>query len=92
MPAAAPETRRFRLTPGHCLAALLAVEGLLFLAEQFRWLPKRWPVLTAVVAVGVATLGMFVWFAVALVLRWRFQFRIRSLLYAALKEIPCSCR
>ena len=44
MPAADPQ-RRFHLTPGHCLLALLAVEFLLFLSQWFRWLPKGWPVL-----------------------------------------------
>jgi hypothetical protein len=38
--------RRGHLTPAHCLAVLLAVEGLLFPSQQFRWLPKGWPVLT----------------------------------------------
>jgi hypothetical protein len=78
MPTTDPK-RRFRLTPGHCLLALLAVEFLLFLSQWFRWLPKGWPVLIAIASVGVVVLGMFVWFGVAVVLRWRFQFSLRSL-------------
>ena len=57
----APQTRRSHLTPGHCLLAVLAVEFLLFLSQWFRWLPKGWPVLTAVATVGTVVLGMFVW-------------------------------
>ena len=84
-------TRRFHLTPGHCLLALLAVEFLLFLSQWFRWLPKGWPVLIAVAAVGVVMLGMFVWFGVALVFRRRFQFSLRSLLVlVVVVALPCS--
>jgi hypothetical protein len=80
MPIPDLQRRRFRLTPGHCLVALLAVEFLLFLSQWFRWLPKGWPVLIAVAAVGVVMLGMFAWFAMAVVLGRRFQFSLRSLL------------
>jgi hypothetical protein len=38
----------FRFTPGWLLAVLLAVEGLPWLSEQFRWLPKGWPVLITI--------------------------------------------
>ena len=79
MPTTDPH-HRFRLTPGHCLLALLAVEFLLFLSQWFRWLPKGWPVLIAVASVGVVVLGMFVWFGVAVVFGRRFQFSVRSLL------------
>ncbi len=75
-----PQPLRFRLTPGHCLLALLAVEFLLFLSQCFRWLPKGWPVLIAIASVGVVVLGMFVWFGVASVFRRRFQFSLLSLL------------
>ena len=80
MPATIPDTRCFHLTPGHCLLALLAVEGLLFLSQWFRWLPKGWPLLIAVAAVAAMIVAMFVWFGVALVFRRRFQFSIRTLL------------
>ncbi|MGO9110051.1 MAG: hypothetical protein ACLP9L_12535, partial [Thermoguttaceae bacterium] len=52
--------------------------------QWFRWLPKGWPVLIAVAAVGLVVLAMFVWFGVALVFRRRFQFSLRSLLLVAL--------
>ena len=75
-----PNFRRFHLTPGHRLAALLAIDGLLFLSQWFRWLPKGWPVLIAISSVPVVMLGMVVWYGVTLVLLWRFQFSIRLLL------------
>ena len=75
-----PSIRWFHVTPGRLLVALLAVEGSLFLAEWFCWLPKGWPVLIAIAAVAVAMLLMLLWFAAALIFRWRFQFSIRSLL------------
>jgi len=37
-------------------------------------------VLIAVTVVGVAFLLMFLWFIIALLFRWRFQFSIRTLL------------
>jgi hypothetical protein len=90
MPAAEPQ-HRFRPSPGHCLFALLAVEGLLFLVDWFRWLPKGWPVLIAIATVGVLMLAMFAWFGVALVLRLRFQFSLRLLLVLTVAvAIPCS--
>ena len=49
---AVPKTvrRSYRLTPGRCLTALLAVESLLSLSERFGWLPwqKGYAVLTVV--------------------------------------------
>ena len=76
-----PTVRRWlRLTPGRLLVLLLAIEGMLWLANWFRWLPKGCAVLIAVVSVGVFFLVMLGWFVLALVLRWRFQFSIRSLL------------
>ena len=90
MDAAAPQ-RRFRLTPGHCLLALLVIEPLLFLVDWLRWLPKGYAVLIAVAAVAVAVLAMFVWFGVAVVLGRRFQFSLRSLLVLTVAvALPCS--
>jgi hypothetical protein len=63
---AKPSFRRFHLTPGHCLLALLAVEFLLFLSQWFRWLPKGWPVLIAIGNVGMVMLGMITWFGMVL--------------------------
>ncbi len=88
---AKPSFRRFHLTPGHCLLALLAIDFLLFLSQWCCWLPKAWPVLIAVAAVGLVMLGMVVWFGVALVFRRRFQFSIRSLLVlVVVVALPCS--
>ena len=40
MPTTDPSIHRFRLTPGHCLLALLAVEFLLFLSSGFAGSPR----------------------------------------------------
>ena len=93
MIAAVPHNRRLHFTPGRFLIGLLAVEVLLWLSERFGWLGwhKGYAVLTGVAVVGVAMLLMGVWFAVALVLRRRFQFSIRSLLaLVVIVAIPCS--
>ena len=79
----ASRTRRwYRLTPNRLVLLLLAVEVLLWLSERFGWLGwhKGYAVLTGVAVVGVAMVVMIVWFGVAVVFRWRFQFSIRSLL------------
>ena len=75
-----PSIRRIRLAPRLLIAVLLVTEGSLYLAESFRWLPKGWPVLIASAAVSAVILLMLVWFAVALVFHWWFQFSVRSLL------------
>ncbi|MGA2253866.1 MAG: hypothetical protein ABSG53_04320 [Thermoguttaceae bacterium] len=75
------------------MLALLAVEVLLWLSERFGWLGwhKAYAVLTCVASVGVAMLLMLVWFAVALVFRWRFQFSLRTLLLlVVVAAVPCS--
>ncbi len=73
-----PALRWFYPTPSRLFVVLLAVEGLLLLSE--RWFPKGWAVLTAIAAVGVTMLLMFLWWLAALCFRWRFQFSLRSLL------------
>ncbi len=77
-----PKPRWFHPTPAWLIAALLAVEGLLFLSERYRWPTwhKGYAVLIAVAAVGVVFVVMLLWLIVALVFRRRFQFSIRSLL------------
>ena len=76
--------RWFSPTPGWLVLALLAVEGFLWLSERFQWFwfneKNGWTVLIAVASVGILLGLMLLWFAVALLLRWRFQFSIRSLL------------
>ena len=73
---------------------LLGVEGFLWLADWTRLPPfgghKGWAVLTAVAAVAVVTLVMAVWWLAALLLRWRFQFGIRTLLVLSVSvAVPC---
>ena len=77
-----PSIRWYRLTPGRFVLVLLAIEGLLWLSERFGCLAwhKGYAVLTAVVSVGVMMLLMLLWFAAALLFRWRFQLGVRSLL------------
>jgi hypothetical protein len=68
------------LTPGHFLVLLLAVEGILLVANWFHWMPKGWAVLFAVAAVGVFLIGMLLWFLIALIFPQRFQFSLQTLL------------
>ena len=80
-----PEKRRwYRPTPGWLVCGSLAVTGLLFLSERWRWFPfnerKGWTVLAAVAGVGVVLMAMLLWWFVALVFRSRFQFSVRMLL------------
>ena len=69
-------------TPNWLIYGLLVVGGAAVLSERFQWPTwnKGYAVLSAVAAVGVALVGMLLWFVVALVFRLRFQFSIRSLL------------
>jgi len=81
---AAEKRRWYCPTPGWLVPASLAVTGLLFLSERWRWFSfnahKGWTVLMAVAGVGVVLLAMLLWSLAALVFRWRFQFGIRTLL------------
>ena len=84
----APENRRWYYpTPRWLVLGSLAVTGLLFLSEKGRWFPfnvhKGWTVLMAVAGVGVVLFVMLLWWLVAVVLRWRFQFGIHALLVLA---------
>ena len=77
------------------MLGLLALEGVLYLSEQFRWFAfnehKGWTVLIAVAGVGAALLLALLWFAASLLFRLRFQFSIRSLLLLMLVvALPCS--
>jgi len=94
-PTSASKPRWYRVTPDRFLLALLAVEVLLFLSEQFCWFPfnqhKGWTVLIAVAPLGVAMLVMLVWLSVSVLLRRRFQFSIRSLLvFVLICAVVCS--
>ena len=85
----------FRITPGWLVLASMAVTGLLFLSERWRWFSfnekKGWTVLIAVAGVGVVLVAMLLWWLVALVFRWRFQFGIRTMLILTVAvALPCS--
>ena len=82
MPDTNPKRRWFHLTPDRYVIGLLVVEALLWLSERSQWLPwhKGYALLTTVAMVMVAMVFMLLWFAVALIFHWRFQFSIRSLL------------
>ena len=79
-----PKLRRYRLTPDRLVTGLLAVEAFLLLSAWFLWWPFNrhpdWAVLSAAAAIGLTLLLMLLWFAAALLLRWRFQYSLRSLL------------
>jgi hypothetical protein len=90
-----PKPRWYRLTPDRFVIGLLVVECLLGLSEQFHWFPfnqhKGWTVLIAVAVIGATILLMLLWFIASLLLRWRFQFSIRSLLVLTVAvALPCS--
>jgi len=70
----------FHVGIGRPVGALMVMECLLWLSNRVGWWYKGLAVLTCLAVVGVFLLMMLLWFAVALVLRERFQFGIRSLL------------
>ncbi len=79
-----PHRRPYYPTPSWLVLGSLAVTGLLFLSERWRWFAfnehKGWTVLMAVAGVGVVLLLMLLWWGIALIFRLRFQFSLRSLL------------
>jgi hypothetical protein len=78
-----PKGRWYRLTPDRLVVLLLAVEGLLWLAQRLGWLlwlsqrsggfrfdaDKGWAVLAALAIVALFLLAMLFWFVLALLLR-----------------------
>ena len=93
MPTSERKPPWYRLTPDRLILTLLAVEGLLWLSARLGWpvWHKGYAVLAAVAAVGMAFLVMLVWFAAALIVRWRFQFSLQSLLVlVVVVAVPCS--
>ena len=80
----ARKPRWYHLTPDRVVVALLALEGFLLLSARLEWFAfnrhRGWSVLVAVAGVGAVLLVMSLWFAAALIFRWRFQFSIRALL------------
>ena len=91
--AAANYRRYFRLTPDRFVIGLLVVECLFWLSGRLGWpeWQKGYAVLITAANVGAAMLLVLLWFAIAVVFRWRFQFSIRSLLVLAVAvAVPCS--
>ena len=79
----APGNRRWYCpTPRWLVLGSLAVTGLIWLSDWLGWPAwhKGYAVLVAVAGVGVVLVVMLLWWLVALVFRWRFQFSLRSLL------------
>ncbi len=86
--------RWYRPTPDALVFGLLGGESMLWLSQRFHWFPfndhKGWTVLIAVAAVTLATLILTAWFALAVVVRCRFQFNLGSLLlFMAVVAVPC---
>ena len=84
-PVTKPRGRWFRLSPDRFVIWLAARDRcLLWMSERFQWFGfnhhKGWTVLIALAAVGVAALVMLLWWIAGLILGWRFQFGIRSVL------------
>ena len=77
-----PKRRWFYPTPDWLVIGLLVVEFLLWLSNWLGWPSwhKGYAVLASIAAVGQVLVLMFLWLIIALVVRWRFQFSIRSLL------------
>jgi hypothetical protein len=73
-----PKLRWHQPTPGRLLVVLLMVEVILLLSKP--WLPKGYAVLIAIASVGVTMVLMLVWWLLALLFHWRFQFSLRSLM------------
>ncbi len=87
------QRRWYRLTPDHVVLLLLVAECLLWLSSRIDlpWWGEGYAVLTAVAIMGLAMLAMVLWFILALIFRWRFQFSIRSLLVlVVVVAVSCS--
>ena len=70
------------LTVNHLVMPLLVMEFMVWLSDRLglpEW-DKRHAVLAAMVVVGFVMFLILVWYIVALLFRWPFQFSIRSLL------------
>jgi Leucine-rich repeat (LRR) protein len=85
----------FYPTPGRLLAGLLAFDIFLLVSEQIQWFAfNKVPgsaALMVTAGVGAVMMILLLWFVLALIFRWRFQFSIRSLLVmTVVVAIPCS--
>jgi len=84
-----------RASPGLLAFLLIALEGFLYSSERFRWFAfgerKGWAVLIAAAIVVAVALMLGVWFAVALLFRWRIRFGLRWLILLVVAiPIPCA--
>jgi len=82
MPTPTLKSRWYHPTPNRLLVGLLIVEGLLWMAGQSDSCPKGLPVLSAIAAVGLTLLFLLLSLVVSVLFHWRFQFSLRSLLFA----------
>jgi hypothetical protein len=90
-----PKLRWYQPTPGRLLLVLLAVEAVLLLSERCQWFAfnekKGWTVLIAIASIVVGIVLMLLWFVLALLVHWRFQYSLRTLLLlVAVVAILCS--
>ena len=90
-----PKARWYRFTADRFVVGWLFLQCLLWLSERNEWFPfnahKGRTLLLALVSVGAAMLVTVSWFIASLLLRWRFQFSIRSLLLLAVAiAVPSS--
>jgi hypothetical protein len=93
--AAAPRDRWYHPTPGRFVVGLLLVEAVLLVSERFEWFAfnrhKGFTVLIAVATVVAAIVLMLLWLVASLLLRWRFQFGLRTLFALGVAvAVPCS--
>ena len=62
----------------------MTITAFLFASERYQWFflnqHKGWTVLIALAGMGVALVLMLLWFLLAVIFRWRFQFSVRALL------------
>jgi Leucine-rich repeat (LRR) protein len=90
-----PKLRWYYLTPNRLILGLLVLVGFLLQSEQLSWFAfsehKNLALLIAVAACGVTLSILILWFVVALLLRKRFQYSLRSLLVlTVIVAILCS--
>jgi hypothetical protein len=83
-PTSKPKLRWYYFTPDRLILGLLVLVGFLLLSEQLSWFAfsehKNLALLIAVADCGVTLSILILWFVVALLLRKRFQYALRSLL------------
>jgi hypothetical protein len=95
MTAPTPRHRWFHCTPDCVVIGLLVGESVLVLSESFHWFSFNThagcTALIAMATVCITILGTVLWFCLAQMLRWRFQFSVRSLLVLTIAvAIPSS--